>query len=94
MCPDGYIAMDGDVCCQEHWISGPAGDWFTPMSSMEKCKELCDTTADCKAILWSPTNLNCLMSKTPVTTGHVQYKDYQLCSKGTRNYRLNKCDIS
>ena len=86
-CPNDYELQDGDANGIEWAISGPSGMLYNPLSSIGDCGRLCDNTAGCKAIEWSPSALKCVLINTANANG-PKYLDYYFCSKG--NIRLKE----
>ena len=89
ICPDGYTSQPGDaVGIQWNSVELPkrssrnyvTGSTINHLVSSKKCGELCDVTDDCKAIQWSPSELNCVMIKVSNPNG-PKYLDYEFCSK-------------
>ena len=76
-CPPSYLEMDGDV--QGGGLTGGYA------SSLEQCKNDCDSQHDCNSFSHSMSKNWCklMAEKTPT---HTQYGDAQFCSKKTGTF--------
>ena len=85
-CPEGYTYQFGDVL-------GMTIATASKLDSIDDCAKMCDITAGCKGIEWSPTRRQCILINKANSDG-PKYLDFLFCSKGKESISSNLIEIN
>ena len=63
------------------------------LDSIDDCGKMCDITAGCKGIEWSPSRRQCILINKANSDG-PKYLDFLFCSKGKESISSNLIEIN